>query len=550
MRKRLIITEGVVIFVSLILMLVFLGFFVSRESNINNEKNLNNYVSIASNIFDGSNFEETKNAFSLEDNIRITIIDNNGNVVEDNFSSENDNHLSRPEIQDLGTVYYRYSDSLKMDMAYLATIDNDYYIRIAIPRYDLDNLINTLLIYGSIGLVIITIIDIFCAYFLTKNLYKPIVSELNKTSLLIGDNKELKGDDIELIHDEIVSLNSSLREKIALLKLEKDKIDFILNHINQGLIIVDENGKIIMFNNVAGKILNIDQDHALNQSYLYLTRDESFINNLEICLKEGIQQSFDYASEGKTYLIDIERISSKYSFASSANLISVMLIDITSKKEIDTIKGEFFQNASHELKTPLTSIIGSLQLIKHNIVTKKKEVIELITSSLEEANKMNQLIVEMLDLSRIELKEEKKIEHLNVKDFVNDVITSLALDINEKHLKVNLTLDDCFININRGDLDKLISNLITNAVKYNVKNGTLSLTLNQTFFKVEDSGIGIEEKELNNIFKRFYRVEGNNIQGSGLGLSIVKHIVQNYNFKIEVESTLGAGSTFTVFFKD
>ena len=87
MRKRLIITEGVVIFVSLILMLVFLGFFVSRESNINNEKNLNNYVSIASNIFDGSNFEDTKNAFSLEDNIRITIIDYQGYVIEDNFSS-------------------------------------------------------------------------------------------------------------------------------------------------------------------------------------------------------------------------------------------------------------------------------------------------------------------------------------------------------------------------------------------------------------------------------------------------------------------------------
>ena len=411
MKKRLIISNVIVVFISLMALLVTVCFVTNNLNDKQNRNEIFNYLNIACNVFDGENFSETEKTLTMNNNqLRITIIDKEGNIVIDNFTAQNENHLSRPEIQHLGEVYYRYSDTLKLDMAYVAREDDGYYVRVAIPRDDLSSFISTIILLGSISLIVILFIASSIIYLLSKNIYSPIVRELNKTRALIGEQEEIKGNDIEQISDDIMLINSSLREKIATIELENEKVDFILNHIQHGLVVIDSDGDIEMINDFAAKIFSFDIPQILGKNYLYLSTDKAISNSIENVLKNKKGEAFDLSKEGKTYLLTIDPINEKWISNLNKYALVMLIVDVTSKREIETLKSEFFANASHELKSPLTSIIGYQQLISEGIITEKDEILDAVKNTIREARRMNSLIVEMLDLSRLELKEKKEIQ--------------------------------------------------------------------------------------------------------------------------------------------
>lgn len=554
MKKRLIISNVIVVFISLMTLLVTVCFVTNNLNDKQNRNEIFNYLNVACNIFDGENFSETEKALTMSNNqLRITIIDKEGNIIIDNFTAQNENHLSRPEIQHLGEVYYRYSDTLKLDMAYVAREDDGYYVRVAIPRNDLSGFVSTIILLGSISLIVILLIASSIIYLLSKNIYSPIVSELNKTKTLIGEQEEIKGNDIEQISDDIMLINSSLREKIATIELENEKVDFILNHIQHGLVVIDCDGNIEMINDFAAKIFSFDIPQILGKNYLYLSTDKTISNSIENVLKNKKGEAFDLSKEGKTYLVTIDPINEKWISNLNKYALVMLIVDVTSKREIETLKSEFFANASHELKSPLTSIIGYQQLISEGIITEKDEILDAVKNTIREARRMNSLIVEMLDLSRLELKEKKELKNIDIVSKVEDILKENSLLINEKKLTIVREYSPCQLVINEGDVEKLLSNLITNAIKYNTENGKIVLNVTSNHFKISDTGIGISQDDLEKIFKRFYRVDKNEskeLGGTGLGLSIVKHVCKNYGFEIKVTSKLGQGSTFEIIFNN
>ena len=554
MKKRLIISNVIVVFISLMALLVTVCFVTNNLNDKQNRNEIFNYLNIACNVFDGENFSETEKTLTMNNNqLRITIIDKEGNIVIDNFTAQNENHLSRPEIQHLGEVYYRYSDTLKLDMAYVAREDDGYYVRVAIPRDDLSSFVSTIILLGSISLIVILFIASSIIYLLSKNIYSPIVRELNKTRALIGEQEEIKGNDIEQISDDIMLINSSLREKIATIELENEKVDFILNHIQHGLVVIDSDGNIEMINDFAAKIFSFDISQILGKNYLYLSTDKEISNSIENVLKNKKGEAFDLSKEGKTYLLTIDPINEKWISNLNKYALVMLIVDVTSKREIETLKSEFFANASHELKSPLTSIIGYQQLISEGIITEKDEILDAVKNTIREARRMNSLIVEMLDLSRLELKEKKELKNIDIVSKVEDILKENSLLIGEKKLNIVREYSPCTLLINEGDVEKLLSNLITNAIKYNNENGKIVLNITNEHFKISDTGIGIPQDDLEKIFKRFYRVDKNKskeLGGTGLGLSIVKHVCKNYGFEIKVTSKLGQGSTFEIIFNN
>lgn len=554
MKKRLIISNVIVVFISLMALLVTVCFVTSHLNDKQNRNEIFNYLNVACNIFDGENFSETEKALTMSNNqLRITIIDKEGNIIIDNFTAQNENHLSRPEIQHLGEVYYRYSDTLKLDMAYVAREDDGYYVRVAIPRADLSSFVSTIILLGTIFLIVILLIAATIIYLLSKNIYSPIVSELNKTKTLIGEQEEIKGNDIEQISDDIMLINSSLREKIATIELENEKVDFILNHIQHGLVVIDCDGNIEMINDFAAKIFSFDIPQILGKNYLYLSTDKTISNSIENVLKNKKGEAFDLSKEGKTYLVTIDPINEKWISNLNKYALVMLIVDVTSKREIETLKSEFFANASHELKSPLTSIIGYQQLISEGIITEKDEILDAVKNTIREARRMNSLIVEMLDLSRLELKEKKELKNIDIVGKIEDILKENSLLINEKKLTIVREYSPCQLVINEGDVEKLLSNLITNAIKYNTENGKIVLNVTSNHFKISDTGIGIPQDDLEKIFKRFYRVDkkkSKELGGTGLGLSIVKHVCKNYGYNIKVLSKLGQGSTFEIIFNN
>ena len=271
------------------------------------------------------------------------------------------------------------------------------------------------------------------------------------------------------------------------------------------------------------------------------------LKNLENELKDFKEnsKSFIINHDNKMYEIEANKIH-----LDNKIYIALLIIDVSKDNEMVIMKKEFFANASHELKSPLTTIIGYQELIKSKMITKKVDLEKINLATLKEANRMKNIVLDMLDLSKLEYEQNKEIDNINLKDVINDVIKNLETQKASKNIKITAELKDFSLNINKDDAYKLINNLILNAINYNKENGSINIKLDDKLI-ISDTGIGISELDLPHIFERFYRVDkarSKDNSGTGLGLAIVKHICLNYKFKISVESKIDIGTTFTILF--
>lgn len=218
------------------------------------------------------------------------------------------------------------------------------------------------------------------------------------------------------------------------------------------------------------------------------------------------------------------------------------------------IRQEFFINASHELKTPITSIRGYIELLENGMATDENMKMEFMSRIKKEAQNMTSLINDILMISRLETKEaEVTITEVRICPLINELIASLKPLATENEVTIEMSCKPIALSANYGQMRELFNNLITNAIKYNKPNGMVKISVTtegkDALFIVEDTGVGIPEESKQRIFERFYRVDkgrSKKMGGTGLGLSIVKHIVNYNNGSIELDSKEGRGSRFTV----
>ena len=562
MKRKILLTNIFTVLFSIFLFLAISLFSVIQVNRNNSESFLRNQLSIAQSILEEKEergesisdmMQETSDIMTSSTSyLRITFLNADGEVLFDSAKDaiQEENHLQRPEIQNLGTIYVRMSDTIHMKMMYIDACSPDisYYVRIAFPLRTIDNVVSSILIFASLFAILLTILCSTVNSLLINHELNPLKVESVRLAKLVNRDTIEPGDELESIALNIEETERFIQQKVDDLTREKEKLNYIIDQMKEGLIIVDDQGNIILINERA-------KEFFPSKSYQRLI-DVTILPEIIGCYQKamlGVETSREIQSENEALFMTSQTISTDWS-TDNRRAVSLFFSNISEEKKLENAKKDFFANASHELKSPLTSILGYAQMIEQGFLETKEEVKEALEKIRQEGKRMNDIISEMLDLSRLE-SESKSEEYkvLSLQEALEHNINLLLTSANEKNIEIRIEGENFSVYLIKEDLDILLKNLLENAIRYNKQNGKvlISLVKEKHLLSIQDTGIGIPEESLSRIFERFYRVDksrSRKLGGTGLGLSIVKHICTNERIQIHVASKLDEGTTFTLTF--
>lgn len=557
MNKKSLILDYIVTF--LLSFVLLLASFLTTKGISSNKahKGLSYYGEEISKTYRSETDKDiTISYFSKIQDIRVSIFDLDANILlEINQLDKNPAKEDRKkELENNANSYY-YKDSLTMGypILYFVKKTSTYYIRVGLPRSDIEEAANLVLLYGSLALVILDSLYFVYRYFSYKKALNQLRNEVNKLKKLSSHPDELiEGDGIEAIDKGIVDVSLNLKDKMESLRRENLKVDYILDSMEEGLLVLNEKDQVILINKYVLNILSLERENILNKEFHYLMLGEEFKNKVqETKQKDSI--SYDIERKGRTYELLLSLVPLDWLGKEKIKGVAVIFLDVTEQRMNEKLKREFFQNASHELKTPLTTVVGYSELLSNSLISDKKEQEKALAVITSESKRMRMVIDDMLSLAILENDEKPTfLTPLNAKRAVEDVVSSLSLIAEEKKITIQTHLEEVTLNILPTDFDRLVRNLVSNAIFYNHEGGHVILRLDSSSFSCEDDGIGIDEKYQQRIFERFFRVNKSRSRkdgGTGLGLAIVKHICLNYHYRIQLESHIQEGSKFTIYFK-
>lgn len=542
----------------LLVIIAFLGItfsltnYVSKRQTASMLEVMLDDTVIAYNLSELSDVDFVKNFESSKR--RISIIDEAGNTIADSMMiSTSGNQLSYPELMTLGKPYSRYSESLKLNLMYIAqTAENGKYVRVAVVMDEYIKLSEQTVLL----LVIISITIVGIAFFMlkkTSNLFLKPIKDVSTSIKTVKDGDYqwiLPNSDYEEINGlyrEINQINEQIVNQIKTLELRDEELKLLLSHMQQGILVIGSDQSIILSNEKSRNLLKL----KVNSEIIEIRHKELYQT---IAKATQVDTNVD-----QKLLIDQRHLTIKITSVNHRILIKdknpygvlVILVDETERILLENNKRDFFANVSHELKTPLTAIKGSAELIHYDMVSKTDEKI-LSKDIIYQVETMNSLIQDMLELSRLETRPKLELEVINLKSLLELVLEQLQSTAISKSIKIAFETEDMQIKGVISDFRSLFKNLIENAIKYNVDGGIIDIKLykkDAIYFVVKDTGIGIPKDQTDRIFERFYQVNKTRSKlqnGTGLGLSIVKHVVSYYKGSITVLSELGVGTTFTV----
>lgn len=493
--------------------------------------------------------------------IRITILDRNSRVIADSGpdATLGQSHSDRPEVQKALSSGWgfdtRKSESTNITYSYAAYALDGIVYRAAMPLTNVWHSALLLSLYACIGLLA----GIFIAFILSRiwaaRSVKP-VSDLTTIAnrVAAGDfsQRARPEGDLSELSTALNSVTQELSDTSDELRMSNERLRAILQGLDEGVVSI-ENKKLILLTGRAEKLLGPVPEGAgtlpdCGANYLYLQQ----------AMDEAIQTGRDLSKEiafSAPAPCVLQIYAAKLSYAPKSALAVVR--DVTKLHQLEEMRREFVANVTHELKTPLTSIRGYVELLqdeKRDAQTRAKfyEIIGI------EADRLQRLIDDLLELSRIENSAQKAPEtkRTDVSEIAREVLDHLSPMAQEQQVAFSADLTPGLVI--RADPDRIVqlfTNLIQNAVKYNRPGGSVTVSTQalrgMAVAKVEDTGLGIPQESLPRIFERFYRVDkgrSRELGGTGLGLSIVKHIVQLYGGDISVDSVVEKGTVFQVRF--
>lgn len=490
---------------------------------------------------------------------RITVVDQTGLVLADSDEAPESmvNHRYRPEIAEAfdGAVgrSLRFSNTVRSDMMYIGLplrTDGEitHVLRLSLYARDIDSLLSRLIrmIWG-IGLAIM-LLALLAAFFLTRSLTRPLRDVSDAARLVAtGDFSPklsiLRRDEFGELAGSFNHMTDRIQTLFAELSRQKDELDSIISSIDEGICVLDREGKILFTNAAFNEMLDAKDVRAT--FHWEAVRKQAFNDMIQDVLGTKESRSLEIEFGGR--MIQCSAV-----FLEARDEVVVTCIDITRIKTIEAIKKDFVDNVSHELNTPLAAIKGYVETLEGEAGPEHRSYLGIIKRN---TDRLIAIVQDLLSLSELEDKGlTPHVEDVDVKAILENVAKLYEEPIRQKGLTLALSVDDPLPPI-QGDsfkLEQLLLNLIDNAVKY-TEQGTISIRLSpeEQHVRIEfaDTGIGIPEESLNRIFERFFVVDksrSKKVGGTGLGLSIVKHIVQLHGGTIQVESRPGEGSTFII----
>ena len=501
------------------------------------------YISMG--LESGGNDFLNKIAAENGSNVRITLIDKDGIVLFDNQAEAKtlENHAMRQEIMEAVAVgageAERFSDTLdKTTYYYAVRLDDGKILRLA---RTIDSIYKSVLqmlpIMGGIVIVVAFLASIV-ARRVTFNLIKPL-DQVNRDEPL--DNETY--DELAPFLTRIAKQKRQLSKNLKKLRGKQEELTIITNNMNEGLVLLNGQQNVLFINESAAKIFGFSAKEVIGRNILTVDRAQEVQDLLQKVSQAGKGEGL-YEKDGHFYQLSGSSVNGSGSV--------ILIYDVTEKMTAEKLRREFSANVSHELKTPLQSILGYAEIMKNGLVKDedKQRFLERIHA---EAGNMIELIQNIMELSRLdENKTLDEFEDVDLLKLAQSVTLRLKHKAQTKGVTLNVSGSSACVCGVQSILSEVLYNLVDNSIKYNKDNGKVDVKVqdasDEVTVSVSDTGIGIGAADRERVFERFYRADKSHskeIGGTGLGLSIVKHGVLFHKGRVELESEPGVGTTIT-----
>ncbi len=520
-----------------------------------------------------SNEESTSFVLDLSESFtsHITILNENDEVIYDAGQIEraHDHHQMienvLPVMKNKEEGHYATDPTNKIGYFGLPIIEGNTYKGIVLVNTsieELNKMIQQMWILLVVSLSLAFIIILFIGVRITRQYTRPIESATKVAMELAKGNYKARTyedhlDETGMLSQYINILARNLQDMTRAQEMQQDRLQTLIENMGSGLILIDGRGYINLVNRAYKELFEVESAKFLYQLYY-----DAFTHNEIIELVEEIFMTEVKVRKQLQLPLNIEfkhfEVYGAPIIGTNDEWKGIVLVfhDITELKKLEQMRKDFVANVSHELKTPITSIKGFSETLLDGALNDRETAEYFLSIILKESDRLQTLIQDLLDLSKIEQQGFKlSIQACDVKEILEDIEVILKGKAKEKEIELTYTVPEGFFFV-EGDLYRLkqiFINLINNALTYTPKGGSVHVQVEKdagaVIVTVSDTGIGIKSEEIPRIFERFYRVDrarSRNSGGTGLGLAIVKHLVEAHKGLITVNSQLGEGTTFTV----
>ncbi|HGA4229119.1 TPA: ATP-binding protein [Streptococcus agalactiae] len=529
----------------LVTILMIMGFIYNYFNHIQREQ-LRTQTALASQgiSFEGKDyFENLKTS-----NVRITWVDNKGQVLYDTQSDAKHmkNHANRQEIKEAIKSGYgestRWSATLTEKSIYAAQrLNNGTIVRLSVAQQTIFYLLLGMISPLAIIILLAIILSVLIARYIAKKVSEPL-NNIDLDHPLSNDSYE----EITPLLRRLDSHQAKIQHQKLLLQKRQKEFDTIISKIKEGMILLDDQARIVSINAEALKLFQINDDWH-GRFMMEVSRDLTLKDLIDQGLK-GKKKEANIGIENNHYRVLVRPTTDN----NRVTGLVVLLFDVTDQLQMEQLQREFTANVSHELKTPLHVISGYSELLANQMVP-NEEVPQFAAKIHKESERLVKLVEDIINLSHLDEQEKLPQETVNLYDLTQKVLEGLQAKADKKHIQINFNGEEAILRGNPVLLNSLVYNLCDNAITYNHEKGQVNVTLKNSpdtiTLEVSDTGLGIAEKDKKRIFERFYRVDKSRskiVGGTGLGLSIVKSALDFHNGSIKVDSHLGQGTTMTV----
>jgi len=520
-----------------------------------------------------SNLQKIVKARAEEAQARVTVMDVSGKVLAD---SEHDpvtmeNHANRVEIRqalERGVGFEtKPSPTLRVDMKYVAVrvvVDGQTVgvVRTARAMEAINLVLRNLYVHiGLAGLVVAAVAAVL-AMLVVRRVTRPLEQMVQGARRFADEDFSHKvfvpgtSETAELA-ESLNRMATELDEKLCTLMRQKTEQEAVLASMVEGVLAVDDLGRIITMNRSAGRMLKADPARAKGRALEEVIRSAGIQRFFADVLSSGEpgEQKINLP-DGEDRVLDVRGSVLREAGGTTMGVL-IVLNDITHVNRLENMRRDFVANVSHELKTPVTSIKGFIETLREGGIEDRVKANEFLEILGRHADRLDALIDDLLALSRIERESERHEVQLQPAK-LRGVLAAAVNDCEGKAGRANVRLsmtcpEDLVLDMNPQLMEQAVVNLLDNAIKYSSAGSEVTLEAtragDEVRISVRDTGCGISAEHLSRIFERFYRVDkarSRKLGGTGLGLSIVKHIAQAHRGSVRVESTPGKGSTFTI----
>lgn len=484
---------------------------------------------------------------------RVTLIDADGVVLADSHSDPAvmENHADRPEVQTaldgaVGTDQ-RPSDSTGFEQRYVAIPEEDgLIVRTSVPTRVVDDelwlvrrsIIVTAVVLGLVGVGLMAV--------LARRLARPI-TELTETAMAVAEGepgvlpRRSRIEELDQLGLAISTMATRLGSRVSDAETASATLEVVLGALPQGTILVDSDDRIAYVNPAVSEILGAVPESLANLAPL------QFQNAVRLA-RETKEQQVRMLDHGSP----VRRLRGLATPFSGDARVLLLVVDITERERTDSIRRDFVANASHELKTPVSTIIASSEALQIALERGDPSAVGFAERIEGSARQLDRLVSDLLDLSRLE-KEVPDMAPVRIDRLVRDEVERIRPEAEEKGLDIAGNFEEVTAAVNQRDVAIAVRNVLDNAVRYSSQGGSVSVAVRSEGDAAEvvitDTGEGIPTRDTERVFERFYRVDSARSRatgGTGLGLAIVKHVAESHGGSVSLESELGVGSTFTI----